>query len=53
MVLSLIIEDEGGNGKIQWKCCKLFQAPSEEAVCLDGDDTTETDDIGEIEAEAD
>ena len=53
MVLELIIEDKGGDGKIESKRSKLCRAPSEEAKCMDGDDTTETDDIGEIEAEAD
>ena len=31
----------------------LFRAPLEEAECLDRDDTTETDEIGKIEAEVD
>ena len=53
MVLDLIIKDRGGDGKIESKRGKYFWAPLEEAECLDGDDTTETDEIGEIEAEAD
>ena len=53
MVLELIIEDKGGDGKIESKRSKLCQAPSEEAKCMDGDDTTETDEIGEIEAKED
>ena len=53
MVLNLIIKDKGGDGKIESKRGKLFRAPSEEAECLDRNDTMETDEIGGTEAEAD
>ena len=52
-VLDLIIKEEGGDGNIESKRGKLFPAPLEGAKCLDRDDTTEMDKIGEIEAEAD
>ena len=52
MVLDLMIKDGGGDRKIESKNRICFRAPSEEE-CLDRDDTTETDEIGEIEAEAD
>ena len=53
MVLNLIIEDEGGDGRIELKRGNFLRAPSGKAKYLDGGDITETDEIGEIEAEVD
>ena len=52
MVLDLIIEDEGGNAKVETKRGKLFREPSREAECLgDDDETTEEDEIAEADAD--
>ena len=52
MVLDLIIEDEGGNAKVETKRGKLFSEPSREAECLEEDDeTTEEDEIAEADAD--
>ena len=41
MVLDLIIEDNGGNRKVETKRGKLFRAPPDEAEILDEDEEEE------------
>ena len=41
IVLDLIIEDDGGNRKVETKRGKLFRAPSDEAEILDEDEEEE------------
>ena len=49
----MIIEDEGGNTKVESKRGKLYREPSHEAEVLDVDDEepTEADVIAELEAD--
>ena len=53
MVLDLIIEDEGGNTKVESKRGKLYREPSHEAEVLDVDDEepTEADLIAELDVD--
>ena len=54
LVLDLIIDDEGGNRKVESKRGKLFRAPPEEAeVIEDVLDVPETDGDGADEADLD
>ena len=48
-VLDLIIEDEGGNSKVE-KRDKLYRAPSEQVECLNDEDT-KADELAEIGAD--
>ena len=49
MVLDLIIEDEGGNAKVESKRGKLYREPSPEAECLEEEEEDATD--ADVEAE--
>ena len=53
MVLDLIIEDEGGDAKVESKRGKLYREPSHEAEVLDVDDEepTEADLIAELDVD--
>ena len=55
MVLDLIIEDEGGNAKVESKRGKLYREPPPEAECLEkeeaNDANAEAEEIAELEAD--
>ena len=50
LVLDLIIEDDGGNSKIESRRGKLYRAPSDEAEDLGDEEQTDEDVIDEMEA---
>ena len=51
MVLDLIIEDGGGNSKVESKCGKLYREPSNEAENLEDEEPMEMDEI--VDGDAD
>jgi len=51
MVLDLIIENGGGNNKMESKCGKLYREPSNKAENLEDEDPMEIDEL--IDGDAD